>query len=164
MSLSTHAAAAKAIRVELKKHSIKARVTCSCYSMGNEVSVYVDNLPPWVMKEIKSFADQFEYGHFDPSQDLYVYSSRRDDIPQVKFVSVSNDFSDDMHQKAYAFLLNRMVAYEGFPLNYEDAKNNKGSSSWVSEEVYQVLSGYRDEMISHGCSKFWNKPRIKCAA
>ena len=164
MTLSTHAAAAKAIRTELKKYGIKARVTCSTYSMGDSVDVHLENEPPWTMDAIKSFASRYQYGHFDGMIDCYEYSNRRDDIPQVMFVFVRNDFSDDMHQKAYTYLLNTVGAYSGFLPKYKDIQNLVGSSGRISEEVHQVLTGAWDARCTKGCTLFWHKPRVKIAA
>jgi hypothetical protein len=158
--LSSHAATARAIRTELKKHSITGRVTAKTYSGGDSVTVSVQNLPPWTMKQIKTYCSQFEMGHFDGMVDMYEYSNRREDIPQVKFVFVENDFSDELREKAYQFLLNLMAAYEGFPPTYDEAQNRQGASDWVSSEVWQVLNGSWDSR-SCGTTKFWIKPHIK---
>ena len=164
MTISTHAAAAKAIRTQLKKHGIKGRVTCSTYSMGDSVSVHVKNVEPWAYKEIDTFCNQFQYGSFDGMQDLYEYTNNRDDIPQVKYVMVSNDFDDSWYQKAYDYLRSEWSDYQDKPANYNDAQNERGAVDWVSSEVWQVLNGSWDDRCSNGCVKFWNKPHVKVAA
>ena len=156
MTLSTHAAAAKAIRTELKKNGIKARVTCDSYSMGSSVRVELENEAPWTVKAITSFVNKFQYGHFNGMEDIYEYSNNREDIPQVKFVFVENNFTDELKQKAYEALLSGFGGYENHPEKYEDAQNMRGNSDWVSQEVFRVLNG--------SMMKFWNKPRIKAAA
>lgn len=164
MTISSHAAAAKAIRTELKKHGIKARVTCSTYSMGDSVSVHINNQPPWVSKKVSAFAKQFQYGSFDSMQDLYEYTNDRDDIPQVKYVMISNDFDADMRQKAYDYLRSEWSDYRDFPADYDNAQNERGCVDWVSSEVWQVLNGSWDDRCSSGCTKFWHKPHIKLVA
>lgn len=161
--ISSHAAAAKLIRSELKKHGIKGRVTSSTFAGGNSVSVYLKGAPPWTRKAIGEFADQFQYGRYDGMQDIYEYSNSRDDIPQVKYVSVTNQFTDDMHQKAYEYLLNTMQAYLDFPPAYKDAQNQRGAGAWVSTEVWQVLNGSWDKRSIGAGPRFWEKPRIKMA-
>jgi len=91
MSLSTHAQAAKMIRTELKKRGIKARVIASSASMTSSVDVYVCNQPKEVFEEIESFANKFQYGHFDGMTDCYEYSNTDENLPQVKFVFCYNE-------------------------------------------------------------------------
>jgi hypothetical protein len=164
MALSTHAAAAKMVRQELKKHGIAGRVTCSSYSGGTSLNVYVENLEPWVRKEMELYVGQFEYGHFDGMTDCYEYSNNRDDLPQVKFAFVECSYSDELRQKAYDYLLANWGGYEDHPEKVEDANNLRGSCDWVSSEVWQVLNGSWDKRCSSGCTKFWNKPRVRMAA
>jgi hypothetical protein len=102
--LSNHAAAAAAIRAELKRHGIRARVTSESFSMGDAVRVRIQqDVLPAVREAIEAFAGQYQYGHFDGMQDLYEYSNRRDDLPQVKYVSVSVDYSDALIEAAKAY-------------------------------------------------------------
>jgi len=162
--MSSQAQVAKAIRQELKKHGIKGRVTSDSFAGGNSVTVSVEDLEPWVRKEIESFAGQFQYGHFDGMQDLYEYSNSRDDIPQAKYISVNCAYSLELRQKAYAYLLANWGGYENHPALYEDAQHERGCGDWVSQEVYMVLNGSWDKRCSPQCTKFWNKPRIKAAA
>ena len=99
--ISSHAHAAKLIRAELKRRGYKASVRSSSYSMGSSVHVHIyEDLRPEVVEEIQSWCGQFQYGHFDGMVDLYEYSNRRDDLPQVKFVLVQVHYSAEAH--AYA--------------------------------------------------------------
>ena len=164
MARSTQAQAAAIIRKEIKAHGIKARVTSDGYAGGNSVNVYVKDLEPWVRKELESFVNQFQYGHFDGMQDLYEYSNSRDDIPQVKYAFVECTYSDELKQKAYDYLRANWGGYEDHPENYADAADMQGSGDWVSTEVFQVLNGSWDDRCSSGCTKFWNKPRVRSAA
>lgn len=158
MSLSTHAAAAKRIRVEMKKHGISGSVRSSTYAGGDSVRVRVNNQPPWVVDAISKFANEHQYGHFNGMEDIYEYSSCRDDIPQVKFVFVENEFSDDMRQRAFEFLCRTMGAYEDMPAGYNEARNMEGATTWVSCEANRVLSGGWDAWTN--MEPFWIKPRI----
>lgn len=103
MTISTRAAAAKAIRNELKKNGIKARVTCKSYSGGDSVRVSVSNQAPWVMAKINDFCNQYQMGHFNGMEDIYEYSNTSD-LPQVKFVFVDNNFSDEVKNEARAHI------------------------------------------------------------
>lgn len=103
--LSNHAAAAAAIRAELKKHGLKARVRSRSFSMGDavDVDVYAD-LMPAARKEVEAFCGQFQYGHFDGMQDLYEASNRRADLPQSKFVHVTVHYSDEIKAAAREYI------------------------------------------------------------
>lgn len=160
--LSDHAHAAKLIRAKLKQHNIPARVRASTFAMGSSVDVDVENQPPWVFAEIKRFASRFQYGHFDGMQDLYEYSNSRDDIPQVKFVMVSNKFSKEMHQKAYDYLRQNFADFEGAPEKYTSAGSFRAGDSYATDRIWQVLNGSLDQRCSG--LKFWVKPHIKLEA
>jgi len=138
---SIPAQAAAEIRKELKKHGIKARVRSESYSMGSSVNVDINNEPPGVAKRIEAFANQYQQGHFDGMQDLYEYSNSRDDLPQVKFVFVNNNFSDDMFEDAYQWLRDTMADYEDMPESYNDARDMQVWNNNVMQDVYRVLKG-----------------------
>ncbi len=147
------AQAAALIRKELKKHGIKASVTSASGSMTSSVRVQLaDLVAPWTLKAIESFCNKFQMGHFDGMVDMYEYSNTNDDLPQAKFVFVSNGRSDDDRQRAYDYLRASFAGYEDKPEKYEDAANEMGASEWVSTEVHRVLCGAMGE--------FWTKPKV----
>jgi len=154
---SEQAQAAQAIRKELKAHGIKASVTSASGSMTSSVRVQLaDLVAPWTLKAIEKFANRYQMGHFDGMVDMYEYSNTNDDLPQVKFVFVSNGGDDSDKQRAYEYLLNGFVGYEGKPARYEDAAQMQGASDWVSTEVHRVLCGAMGE--------FWSKPKVDSLA
>ena len=117
--LSTHAAAAKMIRQHLKAIGVPAKVKASSYSMGSSVRVEVCDITPTLLKELSTFVDQFQYGHFDGMNDYYEISNSRDDIPQVKYTFLEVDYSDELEQKAYDFICNRF-SVGTLPASYKD--------------------------------------------
>lgn len=158
MPLSDHAAAAKQIRTMLKKHSIKATVRASQSSMTDSVDVTIFAEPPWVVEAIKSFANRYQYGHFDGMIDCYEYSNTRNDIPQVKFIFVDNKFTTKDRQRAYDYLRANFAGYEDAPPDVEDSGNYRVNDSWADQEIWQVLTGALDKRSS---CKYWHKPQIK---
>lgn len=99
--ISDHAAAAKLIRAKLKQHSIKASVRSKSYAGGNSVDVNIEqDILPATKREIESFCNRFQMGHFDGMTDCYEYSNRSDDFPQVKFVFVRVNYSEEIIQAA----------------------------------------------------------------
>ncbi len=102
--ISEHAAAAKQIRAELKKNGIKASVRASTGSMTSSITVTIQqDLIPAAIAEIKDFCNQYQMGHFDGMTDMYEYSNRRD-LPQVKFVFVNIDYSDELRAEVAEYV------------------------------------------------------------
>ncbi len=95
------AKAAAEIRKILKKEmpGIKFSVRSQNYAGGNSIDVSYDNGP--VSESVEQLIGQYQYGHFDGMDDCYYYSNRNDRIPQVKFLFVRRDISEDVYQKAF---------------------------------------------------------------
>ena len=137
--ISNHAAAAKMIRAELKKNNIKATVRASSYSMGSSITVTIkQDVLPATREAIESFSNKFQYGHFDGMQDLYEYSNSRDDLPQVKFVFVNCEYSEELKAEARA---------EAAKWGYKEYE--------LDQAAWRIINGTFE-------SNFWNsrKPRI----
>lgn len=102
-----HAAAAQAIRQDLKKAwpGVKFAVTSQGYSMGNSVSVRWTDGP--TAAEVGAITGRYQAGHFDGMQDIYEYTNLRADIPQVKFVSCSREMSDDVRAEILSSVASR---------------------------------------------------------
>lgn len=102
-----HAAAAQAIRQDLKKAwpGVEFAVTSQGYSMGNSVSVRWTDGP--TAAEVGAITGRYKAGHFDGMQDLYEYTNLRADIPQVKFVSCSREMSDDVRAEILSSVASR---------------------------------------------------------
>jgi hypothetical protein len=89
---STHAAAAAAAKAAILKEFPRVKIRAarsSSFANGSSIGIYLDGYihdEDW--ERIQEIVKQFEYGHFDGMNDIYVYSNSRDDIPQVKFASV----------------------------------------------------------------------------
>jgi hypothetical protein len=98
-----HAQVAKLIRAELRKHGITANVRSRTASMMTAVDVTLYDALPATVEQVESFCATFVYGHFDGMQDLYEYSNRRDDIPQVKFLHVRNEISPGRLASAWEY-------------------------------------------------------------
>jgi len=150
--ISEHAAAAKAIRTELKKHGIKAKVRADSYSMGSSVNIYLNDIPPHILEPIKTFCNQYQYGHFNGMEDIYEMSNNNQDLPQVKFVFVNNKYSNETYQEAWTELRNRLQGMDQYDEDYERAC----CSYEPQHETYKYLTGYQADFMF---SKFL-KPRI----
>lgn len=94
--LSPHAATAAAIREELKTLKVKAKVTSERFSMGNAVTVYLEDINPAMMEAIKEITSKHQFGTFNGMEDYYDMNNIIQSLPQVKYVHVSNRPSDSM--------------------------------------------------------------------
>lgn len=115
--LSTHAKVAKLCRAFLKEKGIKGRCTSMSYAGGNSVDIYVTDVSPDVEKMLNEEFAKYEYGHFDGMTDSYEYDNWDDSIPQVKYLFVQVDYSDEMREAAARYL-----ADEFGVKNNEDAR------------------------------------------
>lgn len=102
--LSTQAAAAKAIRKELKAAfpTVKFSVTSESFSMGDAVRISWTDGP--MTKEVEAITGKYQYGHFNGMEDIYEHSNRRSDIPQTKYVQTSRHFSESVKAQVAADL------------------------------------------------------------
>ena len=99
--MSIHAESAKAMRKELKKvfPLVKFAVTSQSYSGGNSVHVGWENGP--TSEEVGEVVYKYQYGHFNGMEDIYENTNRRDDLPQVKYVQVRREVSEDIKQEVF---------------------------------------------------------------
>lgn len=96
---SAQAQAAAAIRKELKEAfpNVKFRVRSSSASMMT--SVHIEWVDGPTDKAVAEVVDKYEYGHFNPMEDLYEVSNGRDDIPQVKYIQIRRKMSDELYEQ-----------------------------------------------------------------
>jgi len=85
------AAAAKEIRKELRAKwpGVRFSVRSESYASGSAVRVKWKGGPR--VEEVRDVVAKYEYGHFDPITDCYYYTNRRDNLPQVQFVSLNRE-------------------------------------------------------------------------
>lgn len=139
MTISSHAAAAKAIRTELKKHNVNARVKSSSASMTSSVDVYLQDLPPHTVEAIKEFANPYGYEN---------YGYNRAGLPQARFVFINLRFSDELRQAAWTELRNRLQGMDQYPESVNDAISYEASN-----ELHKYLTGFQKNFIYSGFQK-----------
>lgn len=156
MTVSAHAAAAKLIRTELKNHGVKARVRATF----DRIDVSLADPTPAIRASVESFCSQFVAGHFDGMTDCYEYSKTRKDIPQVRFIFVMADYSDELKQAAWDYCRGH---WEGMS---EAPESHKKAGSFYAKSHDR----YGDQMIHRTLSEaragFWAaiKPRVRVQA
>jgi len=96
---SSHAAAAAAIRTELKANfpDIKFSVTSDSFAGGNSVSVSWTDGP--TTSQVQKFTRKYQYGSFNGMEDIYEYTNSREDIPQTKYVQESRTMSESTKEQ-----------------------------------------------------------------
>lgn len=141
--ISSHAGAAKMIRAYMKANGIAGSVRSSSYSMGSSVNVNVQDLNPDQYAELKSYVNQFQYGHFDGMYDIYEMSNNREDIPQVKYAFVNNKMSDELAQKIYDFAKGYFAGMEDAPENFQESYKfyNKKFDQYGNHLVGKLFMG-----------------------
>lgn len=140
--MSIHAESAKAIRKELKRAFplTKFSVTSSTYSGGNSVAVEWVDGP--TSEEVGNVAYKYQYGHFNGMEDIYEHTNRRDDLPQVKYVQVRRQVSEETMQCMFQ-RLQKTHAYFDEVSSMDECNDNLKNhwSSWTAREyVYRSLS------------------------
>jgi hypothetical protein len=139
---SAPAQAAAMIKAYCKKQGIPCKASSEIYSMGSSVRVEVEDLPPAKMAELKAYAGQFQYGHFNGMEDIYEYSNRQD-LPQAKFVFVENRISEGLKQCIYDYMKSSYAGMEGSPANEKDARSyfNQDFNAFASDLIWKLFRG-----------------------
>ena len=145
---SEQAKAAAQIRKHLKSTGLNCSVTSDSGSMTSSVRVKIFNQPPEIVKKVTEFADQYQYGHFSGMEDIYEYSSKVADLPQVKYVFVNNHIDDKLYQKAWDFMRPIYQGADELPKAYEDISHTGMIfDMYATNLVWRFLVGSFDEKI-----------------
>jgi hypothetical protein len=96
------------VKAELKSEfpGVKFSVT----SDYNAVRVSWTNGPSH--KKVDEITSKYKMGHFDGMTDSYEYTNRRHDIPQVSYVFLNRDISDDVYQTKFEEYKNYYAEWE----------------------------------------------------
>ena len=95
----THLIAASHIKAELEKIGQASRVTSEKFWMGDIVTIFLEDVDPDRLEQIKKIAKRFQYGTYYRDQDCYRMDNIINDLPQVKYVHISNRPSPRMRLK-----------------------------------------------------------------
>lgn len=123
--MKTQAAQAAAlIRKEIKAAYPGLKFTCTSqnYAGGNSINVGYQDQPRAVHEAIKSMLGKYEYGHFDGMTDMYEHSNCRTDIPQTKYLFVSNNMSDAKREEIYQQLRTGWKDGDKLPATYAEGR------------------------------------------
>ncbi|MFW6172427.1 MAG: LPD29 domain-containing protein [Elusimicrobiota bacterium] len=123
---TNQAKAASEIRKVLKREfpQTKFSVTSKGFSMGDSVSVRWIDGP--TREQVENKISQFQEGHFDGRQDLYIYSNTREDMPQTKYLSCDREMSEETKE----------IIKKRLGITDEEAWNDK-ANCWNSTLIYR---------------------------
>lgn len=140
---TTAALAAQMIRKEIKTQfpTMKFRCTSENYSGGNAINVYVTDQTPEVTKQLDEMTAKYVYGKFDGMTDMYEYTSVKSDLPQVKYLFVKNEMSDEKRQEIYDHLRMGWSGGQDLPVLFIDGRNIRFHGEWVDTWVWQGFTG-----------------------
>ena len=135
---SPQAQVAKIVKKHLTGLGIKCRASSDSFSMGNSVTVDIQqDVSPSTAKMIKEYCGQFQYGHFDGMQDMYEYSNSRSDIPQTKYIHANISYSDELKQKAWDWMRERLADLQDAPADRVEGSQFRleGAQCWGSDAL-----------------------------
>jgi len=160
--MSQHAQVAKICKKHVVALGIKCNVKSDSFSMGNSVHVTMSDVNPVTFNKIESDLSMYQSGSFNGMEDIYEYSNNRNDIPQTKYLSLSNHFSDELKQRAWDFMRSEYPANAADkPAIYEEARNMQWTDNCphymdISYEVNRLLSASGCGLNKENSDKFWN--------
>ena len=140
--MKTRAAqAAQLIRKELKTALPGLEFTCKSqtYSMGSSITVGMIDQTHEIKEQVEKITAKYIYGSFDGMTDCYNMTNSRDDIPQVKYLFVENDMSDDTRQGIYSLFRKSWVGGDTLPEKYDG--NAYLDGKYISEWIWSIFSG-----------------------
>lgn len=125
----------QAIKSELKKAfpKVKFSVKSSNFAGGNSVSIsYTDAI---LRSKVEEITDKYQYGSFDGMNDIYNYDNSNDSIPQVKYVNVQRNMSNEVGAELLKEFQNDFKGAENLSMNdyHEDSR------AYVSNIVYRMF-------------------------
>ncbi len=140
---SESAKGAAMIKKFIKDLGVAASVRSENYSMGSSINVSVEDQPPAMYEKIKSFANNFQYGHFNGMEDIYEYSNNRKDIPQAKFVFVNNKISSVLKQEIWDYAKAYYSGLEEAPSDVAEACKfyHEGFHMYGDQFIYKLFNG-----------------------
>jgi len=124
--LSNHAKAAKKIRIELKTNfpGVTFSVKSRCYTGGTSVDVEWLDGPG--KDQVDIITSKYQQGHFNSMEDIYEYSNKKSDLPQVKYIQIHRDWSYETLTKMKEYI---KFNYEG----WENIKDGQYNPKWNND-------------------------------
>lgn len=153
MAKTEAAQVAQLIRKDIKAAYPGLAFTCTSqtYAGGNSVDVGMTDQTPAIKQGVEAITAKYQEGKFNGMEDIYEYTNARTDIPQVKYLFVSNKMSPELKQQAYGEVKGYWAgAEEILPATYEAGCNVyvPSAGAYASELVWRAFC--RGELDSYG--------------
>ncbi len=134
---------AAALKKEVKAAfpGLKFSCTSSVYSMGSSIRLEMNDQPPEISKAIQSLAAKYQYGHFNGMDDIYEITNSREDLPQAKYVFVTNNASMTKKQEIYEGIRQNWAGGQDLPPTYEEGCGAIFQGRNVQEMVWRQFTG-----------------------
>lgn len=137
---------AKLCRQFLKAANIPGRVTSKSGSMTTSVKVVLMDQKCEVLDSVNKEFMKYEYGSFNGMDDSYNHDNVRDDIPQVKYLTVTNEYSKEMEQAALDFFRSRFGGCEELPVSIDNLTwNEQVHGEYIGTAMHQLINGTSGE-------------------
>jgi hypothetical protein len=150
---SSQAQVAKLCKQYVTSLGIKCKATSESFAGGTAVRVVYTDQSPATHKKIANELSKYQYGHFDGMTDSYEYSNSRSDIPQTKYMSIDNEFSAALKQRAWEYIRANYNT-DGLSAVYSDLDSNaRVRGMYVNQFMWQFLNGSIDREESE---LFWS--------
>lgn len=144
MAKTSAAQAAAMIRKEIKAAfpGLHFGCTSETYSMGSSINITMTDQPATTKAAIEKMTAKYCYGHFNGQEDYYEISNSRDDLPQAKFIFVSNAMSPEKRAEVYAGIRSTWAGGEELPEDYKAAQNIwfTNGNAYISEMVWREFT------------------------
>jgi len=142
MTKSTAAQAASLIRKEIKTLFPSVKFTCKSqnYAGGNSITVSITDQPKEISETISNALNKYSFGHFDGMTDCYEYSNVKD-IPQVKFLFVNNNMSEEKKEEIYQNIKKTWHGGDELPETYNEGVDVNFQGNYISQMVWQEFCG-----------------------
>jgi len=123
---------AKLCKKYCTKLGIKSRAKSESYLMGDSVSITVYDQSPEIMVKLQAEFAQYQYG----------YSDSMDNTSQTKCLTISNEFSDELLQNAWAWARSHFEGADEYPTEFREISDNHEILELPAQMIiYRLLHG-----------------------
>jgi hypothetical protein len=109
--------------------------------MAREVDVHMTDQCPEIAKLVRLYCGKFQSGSFNAMEDMYEYDNKTSNLPQAKFVHVSNEMSDAMREAVYQLVRANWGGGEMLPATYAEGRNERFNDTHMQDFVYRLFVG-----------------------
>ncbi len=120
----------------------------SNHSINGDDSVYIRgyNLRPSVAKDVKKVISKYQTGVKNNTTNIYEPINKDDTIPQVKFIHLENEITEDMKEKIIGYLNDKAIVNKDDTIPFKDMPDNYAP--------YLI-----NKVFSEENSPFWNNAK-----